>query len=291
MQEDTRVQAHRLEEVQILDAAKPWENVRLRGVDVKRGEVICEAGELLTAGKLALLAATGVPTVAVGHQPRVALLATGSELLSPGDLLSAGKVFESNRTMLAALVDKAGGAVESLPIVRDSMEETRNALELAFARADFVVTSGGVSVGELDFVKSAFTQLGGELDLWQVAMRPGKPFVFGRLGKKLLFGLPGNPVSAFVTFLLLVRPAMCRWQGAGEVLLPRFRATLAESLSNQGDRRHFVRVKLDANGGVRATGLQQSHALKSLATATGLVDVPPGSTLPSGTLVQVLRWD
>jgi molybdopterin molybdotransferase len=146
-------------------------------------------------------------------------------------------------------------------------------------------------VGELDFVKPAFTELGGALDFWQVAMRPGKPFVFGRRGEKFLFGLPGNPVSAFVTFLLLVRPALRRWQGATAVLLPGLTATLGEPLANPGDRRHFVRVTLDASGLVRAAGLQQSHAMKSLAAADGLVDLAPGAVLAAGSMVRVLRWD
>ena len=291
MQEDTQSQPHHPNEVQILDAAKPWENVRLRGGDVKRGETICAAGEMLGAGKLALLAAAGTQTVQVGQRPRVALLATGSELREPGATLAPGQIYESNRVMLAALTRSAGGVPEVLPVVPDTLEDTRRALELAFARADVVVTSGGVSVGELDFVKQAFTDLGGETDFWRVAMRPGKPFVFGRLGNKCLFGLPGNPVSAFVTFLLLVRPAMRRWQGANKVFLPTFPGTLAAPMGNPAERRHFVRVAVDDQGGVTAAGLQLSHALKSLAAAEGLVDLAPKAALPKGTRVRVLRWD
>jgi len=291
MQEDTAPLPNHAAAVQIVDSAKPWENVRLRGVDVKCGESICGAGTELTAGKLALLAATGVQSVAVGGRPRVALLATGSELREAGAGLAPGQIYESNRTTLAALVDSAGGVAEIFPIVPDKPDDTRRALELAFARADCVVTSGGVSVGELDFVKQVFADLGGTLGFWQVAMRPGKPFVFGQWQDKFLFGLPGNPVSAFVTFLLLVRPAIRRWQGAQEVFLPRTIGRLAEPLANNGDRRHFVRVTMNIQGDVRPAGLQQSHALKSLAAATALVDLPAGATLPEGTFVPVLRWD
>jgi len=291
MQEDTATLPDRPAEVQILDAAKPWENVRLRGVDVKGGETICTAGEVLTAGRLALLAATGTELVQVGCRPRVALLATGSELCEPGSRLAAGQIYESNRLTLAALTRRAGGLPEVFPIIRDNFDDTCRALEQAFARADFVVTSGGVSVGELDFVKQAFTNLGGELGFWKVAMRPGKPFVFGRLGRKYLFGLPGNPVSAFVTFLLLVRPAIRRWQGAGDVHLPAFPAALGESLANPGNRRHFIRETLGESGQVRPAGLQQSHAMKSLAAGDGLIDLPAGAVFAAGSIVSVLHWD
>src|SRR5439155_4470186 len=138
-------------------------------------------------------------------------------------------------------------------------------LEVALSECDAVVTSGGVSVGEMDFVKTAFEQLGGELQFWKVAIRPGKPFVFGRCQGKFLFGLPGNPVSAFVTFLLLVRPALLRWQGATDVSLPKSRGILAEPLANAGGRRHFMRVSVDDLGNVRSAGTQASHIFHSLA--------------------------
>jgi len=159
----------------------------------------------------------------------------------------------------------------------------------AFADCDAVVTTGGVSVGELDFVKSAFEQLGGALEFWKVSIRPGKPFVFGRLKEKFLFGLPGNPVSAVVTFLLLVRPALLRWQGAECVELPSHPGTLSKPLANPGDRRHFMRVVTDEQGAVRPAAGQASHLLGSLAVANGLVDVPPRTILTAGKVVKVLR--
>jgi molybdopterin molybdotransferase len=146
-----------------------------------------------------------------------------------------------------------------------------------------------VSVGELDFVKAALEAIGGSLQFWRVAIKPGRPFVLGRWREKLLFGLPGNPVSAFVTFLLLVRPALLRWQGANEVALPAHPGVLGEPLANPGSRRHFVRVKVDAAGIVRSAGLQASHIMSSLAEGNGLVDIPPGTTLAAGTAVRILR--
>jgi molybdopterin molybdotransferase len=177
------------------------------------------------------------------------------------------------------------------PLVPDTADATRRALATAFEECDVVVTSGGVSVGELDFIKSAFTELGGELQFWKVAIRPGRPFVFGQWRGKFLFGLPGNPVSAFVTFLLLVRPALRRWQGATDVHLPRQMGILAEPLANPGDRRHFLRVRIDTAGQVRSAGAQASHILNSLAAANGLLDLPPQSSLPAGAAVQVLNWE
>jgi len=143
----------------------------------------------------------------------------------------------------------------------------------------------------MDFMKRAFEEVGGELQFWKVAIRPGRPFGFGRCGEKLLFALPGNPVSAVVTCLLLVRPALLRWQGATDVSLPAHPGVLAESLANAGERRHFVRVKIDATGRIRSAGLQASHILSSLASANGLVDVPAHTTLAAGTVVPALCWE
>ena len=154
-----------------------------------------------------------------------------------------------------------------------------------------MVTSGGVSVGEYDFVKAAFEQLGGELAFWKISIRPGKPFLFGRAEKKFLFGLPGNPVSALVTFLLLVRPALAAMQGATDLNPPKSKGELSEPLANPGDRRHFIRVVVDDAHSVRSAGTQASHSLSSLAKANGLVDVPPRTRLPAGSAVTVLRWD
>ncbi len=291
MQEDTRTDPQALGEVAFLDAAKPWENVRFAGEDVKAGITVASAGERLSTGRASLLAALGISTVAVGRQPLVSLLATGSELREAGQPLAPGQIYESNRLGLGAFAALAGGRPQRFPLVSDTLAGTRAALAEAFAQCDVVVTSGGVSVGEFDFVKDAFTSLGGELDFWKVAIRPGKPFVFGQLGEKFLFGVPGNPVSALVTFFLLVRPALLRWQGARDLSPPTHPGILAEPLLNRGDRRHFIRVTVDPTGSVRPSGVQASHFLSSLADAHGLVDVPPATTLAAGQPVRVLRWD
>jgi len=291
MQEDTRIEPDEPEQNLILDVAQPGENVRLQGGDIKQGARLAEGGQILTAGHISLLAAAGKAEVNVGRRPVVGLLATGSELREAGQRLGPGQIYESNRLGLAALLGRTGGIPKIFPLVADAPEAVRGALETALSQCDAVLTSGGVSVGEMDFVKSAFEAAGGELQFWRVAMKPGRPFVFGRYREKFLFGLPGNPVSALVTYVLLARPALLRWQGAVDVSLPRHPGVLSEPLANPGQRRHFMRVRVDGSGKVFSAGLQASHALSSLAAANGLVDVPPETHLPAGTAVQVMRWD
>jgi molybdopterin molybdotransferase len=284
MQEDTRLEG---DTVAILDGVKPGENVRRQGEDVLPGMVLAQSGTEISAGLIGLLGAVGKAQVRVGRQPVVGLIATGSELREAGQSLHPGQIYESNRSMLVPLVTQAGGLAKVYPIVADTLPATATALEVAFRECDFVLTSGGVSVGEMDFVKAAFTALGGKLEFWRVAIRPGKPFVFGTLGAKFLCGLPGNPVSAFVTFLLLVRPALRRWQGAAETDLLQLPGVLGETFTNPGERRHFVRVRVDARGKIFSAGKQASHALSSLAAAQGLLDLPPGAVMPQGSPA---RW-
>jgi molybdopterin molybdotransferase len=291
MQEDTRVPPDAPDEVLVQDTVKPWENVRLVGEDVRAGAVLAEAGARLNPMNLSLFAATGFSSVRAGRRPIVGIIATGSELREPGGSITPGQIYESNRVGVAALVRRAGGISKIFPLVPDALAATKLALTEAFDKCDTVVTSGGVSVGEMDFIKQAFEQAAGVLEFWKVAIKPGRPFVFGSCRSKLLFGLPGNPVSALVTFLLLVRPALLRWQGASNVGLPRYPAVLAEPLSNPGARRHFIRVKVDENDKVWSAGVQASHILSASSAASGLVDLPPDGALAEGSTVQILRWD
>ena len=249
------------------------------------------AGEQITAGRLSVLASVGITDVCVARAPKIGLLATGNELTEPGTPLNPGSIYESNRTTLAALCQNCGAEPRIFPIVADTKEATIDALKAAFTECDAVITTGGVSVGELDFVKNAFEALGGKLSFWRVNIKPGKPFVFGELGNQLLFGLPGNPVSAFVTFLLLVRPALLRMQRAKDVGLKCATGILAEPLANEGDRPHFMRVAVNDEGEVRSAGFQASHIVSGLANANGIVEVSPRSVLPAGTKCKVLRWD
>jgi molybdopterin molybdotransferase len=290
MQEDVKGAEGQPAGVIFSEKVKPWENVRLRGEDIREKTLLAGAGEELTAQRLSLLAGAGIAAVQIGRRPRIGLLATGDELREAGSGLAPGTIYESNRAGLSALARQAGAVPVVYPLLADDLVLTKRALQTAFQECDVVATSGGVSVGEMDWVKPAFTGMGGQLDFWQVAIKPGRPFAFGRHGGKLLFGLPGNPVSALVTFYLLARPALLRLQGARELRPPMSWGTLAEPLGNRGERRHFVRVMLDADGRVKSAGSQASHIMSSMACANGLVDVPPGTTWPAGTLVAVLRW-
>jgi molybdopterin molybdotransferase len=291
MQEEVKVSVAQHDHVLFVENAKAWENVRFRGEDLKRGSLVARSGECLTVGRIAVLAALGWKEINVGRQPVVGLMATGSELQQAGLPLGPGQIYESNCASLSALVTLAGGKAKSSPLVKDDLEATELCLAEALAECDVVITSGGVSVGDFDFVKAALERLGGELIFWKVAVKPGRPFVLGQCKKKLVFGLPGNPVSALVTFLLLVRPALLRLQGAASPFLTAYPGVLAEAFVNRGERRHFMRVKIDGAGNVRSAGTQASHILSSLAEANGLVDVPPGKTLPMGETVSVLRWE
>jgi molybdopterin molybdotransferase len=289
MQEDT-IDADP-DHIQVLEPVKPYENVRLKGEDVRKGDTVLREGTTITPAFVGLLGSLGVAEISVFKRLKVGLIATGSELLEPGAPPSDGKVFESNRAMLASFIERIGAEANIYPIVRDDLATTQAAFEKAFSENNVVVTSGGVSVGEFDYVKQAFEAIGGTQNLWKVNIKPGKPFVFGRKGDKFLFGLPGNPVSALVTFVLLARPALLRMQGAINVDLPSHMAVLAEQLTNRGDRRHFIRVCVESSGNVRLSGTQASHMLSSLAAANGLVDVPAGKTLEAGANVQVWRLD
>ena len=270
---------------------KPLENIRLRGEDLRVGSVLGQVGQLVTAPLVGLLSAGGVPHVSVGKRPCVALLATGNELREPGTILNPGEIYESNRAMLAECVRAMGGTPQILPLVPDDLEATKKSLCEALSGADAVITSGGVSVGEFDFVKTAIEELGGTLEFWRVAIKPGKPFVLGKCQGKWVFGLPGNPVSAFVTFLLLVRPALLRMQGARACFLPRVHGVMTERVRNAGNRRHFVRAHLSVEGKVSIAGPQASHMLGNLGQANGLVDVPPEGTIEKGQEVSVHLWD
>ncbi len=287
MQEDVTV---REGSVSFHEPVKPLENVRLCGEDVRRGALLLGGGERLTAAGIGVLAATGQTHVTVHRRARVALLATGNELVEAGRTLALGEIYESNRSMISALLTQVGAEIQVHPIVRDEKGATVAALSSAFEWADLVISSGGVSVGEYDFVREAFGAIGGAIDLWQIAMRPGKPFTFGRIGGKFLFGLPGNPVSAFVTFLVLVRPALLKMHGAGNSVNVLFPGELMDPIMNGGDRRHYVRVRWE-NGQVYLAGPQKSHLIGALVRANALLDVPPREHWLAGRKVKVVLWE
>jgi molybdopterin molybdotransferase len=271
--------------------AVPGQHVRRAGEDLRAGSVVLRAGTALDAGALSVAVGAGAGTLSCARRPRVAILCTGDELRPPGSPLGPGQIHNSNAVMLAALAAREGATVVSAQTVRDAREETEAALAGALEEADVVVLSGGVSVGPHDHVKAALEALGVTQRLWRVDLQPGKPTWFGVRGRLLVFGLPGNPVSSFVTFVLFARPALRALQGA-EPLPPREQALLTQDVPRRG-RTQAARVRLDAaDGTLRATptGAQGSHVTASLATADALAFVEAGDGVAAaGTPVPVER--
>jgi len=262
------------------------ENIWVRGGDLCEGQKVASAGSVLRGPQLAAIGSQGLSELPVFRRPRVAILATGSELRSQGKAISAGEIYETNRIMLADLVAGSGTDGQIFDIVPDTEEAHLTSFELARA-CDVIVVAGGVSVGEKDFVKPALQKLGAKLDLWRVAVKPGKPFMFGRLGRTLVFGLPGNPVSAFVTFLLFARPALWKLGGRSSLELPHARARLAEDLVNRGDRPHYLRG-VYKEGVFKPVGRQESHALFALSQANALCRLEPDQIIAADSLVDVI---
>lgn len=265
--------------VTITTAPAPRANVRYAGEDIADGASIVQSGARLGPADLGVLASVGHPAVSVFRRPRVTILSTGAELVEVDVPPGPGQVVNSNAYSLAAAVLDAGGVPTVLPIVPDRREDIRAALAKA-ARADVVLSSGGVSVGDFDFVKDELDQLGVTRRFWKVAQKPGKPLTFGRRNRTLFFGLPGNPVSALVCFLVYVRPTLRRLGGHTRVHLPVIEATLTRDLKTVPSLTEFVRVQVAADAtGWTATPLvqQSSGVLSSMSAGAGLLIAPPGT--------------
>jgi len=283
-----------LGQVRIRGALTPGLHIRRRGEDLRVGQTVLSAGSRLNAASLGLAATAGAASLTVAARPRVALFSTGDELVLPGQPLGPGQIYNSNRTTLHALLLAMGCEVRDLGIVPDTLDATRAALRDAAKDADLILSSGGVSVGEEDHLKPALEREG-RLDLWQIAIKPGKPLAFGEVtsvgGRTWFMGLPGNPVSSFVTFLLFVRPVLLRMQGATQ-LAPRGFHLPAEFTWTKADkRREFLRAKLSDAGGLQLFGNQSSGVMSSAAWADGLIDLPPGSTVEPGQLLRFLSFN
>lgn len=277
--------------VEIRHAPKRGDNVRLAGEDLRRGEVVVSAGTLLRAAEVGVLASAGQSLVRVLRRPRVAVLSTGDELVEVDEVPGPGKIRDANRFSLAAAVRAAGGEPVVLGIARDNADALRRALRSA-AEEDVIVTSGGVSVGDYDFVKVVMRELG-SMTFWSISMRPGKPVAFGEILGTPIFGLPGNPVSALLTFELFVRPALLRLQGRTRLQRPRVGARLLEDVPKPPHLRFFGRASHDAAAGtVRVTGPQGSGILRSMALANCLIDLPIGpDVVTAGSEVTVILTD
>lgn len=273
---------------------KPGENVRRAGEDIAIGDILFSAGYRLRARDIGLLASVGIDCVAVTTPLRVGLLCTGDELLEPGDAPQAGKIYNSNRYLLSALLHDLGCEVIDAGIVQDDLTATESALQKLSTTADVVISTGGVSVGDADYVKQAVLAQG-KLDVWKIAVKPGKPLAFGHLdnvnhvGKTPFFGLPGNPVSAFVTFLLFVRPFLQTLQGAAVQDLKRVPARAGFAWPRAGKREEYLRVRLQQEGDVliaHALPNQGSGVLSSVCQADALLRVPVGATWMTGDAVE-----
>ncbi len=280
------------ESVLIRAAVGVGNGVRQVGEDVRQGDIVLKAGRRLRAADVGILAGLGVAHVPVVRRPVVAVLSTGDELLPPHMPLMGGKIHDMNSVALCALVQAVGGAARFMGIAADSVETVYSRLEAA-ADADMIVSTAGVSVGTLDVVKEAVTRRG-TLSLWRVNLRPGKPLAFGDFGGVPFFGLPGNPVSALVTFDIFVRPALLKLLGVPTDATPQAMAEVGEVMHSDG-RRTYARVKLTRQAErliAFSTGTQSSGAISSLVNADGLLIIPEGMTeVPIGTRLPVRLFD
>lgn len=290
LQEDTE---HDERQVKILQLPKAGQNIRLCGHDIKQGDAILEKGHKLLAQDIGLLASIGISTVKVYRPLRVAILNTGDELIAPGQTLSPGQIYESNSFTLDALLKNLGMQTQKLGIVKDDLAATQQALLKAAEESDCIISSGGVSVGDADFVKAAVENLG-ELSLWKLAIKPGKPFSYGQIGKTPFFGLPGNPVAVFVTFLMLVKPYLLKMQGAQNISPQKYHLPAGFEVSEAGSRQEYIRVRMNQ----RQQGQQElipflnqgSSVMTSTSWASGLAIIPVNTKVKKGDLLEFLPY-
>ena len=298
MQEDCQAVAlvegaAELPQVQINAWPLTGQNIRRAGEDVARGDVVLSRGQRLGPAELGLAASIGMASLSVARRPRVALFSTGDELVMPGTVapqdMPPGAIYNSNRFFLRSLLRRMGCVVSDLGIVPDQREATVQALREAALSHDVILTSGGVSVGEEDHIKPAVQSLG-TLDLWQIAIKPGKPFAHGRIGDAHFLGLPGNPVSSFVTFLVLVRPFLLQLQGARSVAIQTVAARADFAWAKPDKRREFLRARRNAQGGLDLFANQSSGVLTSAVWGDGLIDNPPDCTVAPGDTVRFVPF-
>ena len=278
--------------VRVLAVPQPGQWVRRRGEDVRSGDVVLARGSRLTVASLGLAATVGAARLTVARRPRVALLSTGDELVMPGEPLPPGAIYNANRDTLRSAIQALGAQCTDLGIVPDRLQATRDVLRAGAVGHDLIVTSGGVSVGEEEHLRPA-AQAEGALTLWQIAIKPGKPFAFGQVRRPdgtaaHLVGLPGNPVASVLTFLLLVRPLLLALQGATALAPRRVEQRADFDWSRPDARREFLRVRHNAMGGLDLYPNQGSGVMSSLAWADGVVDNPPGQPIHRGDRVQFL---
>jgi molybdopterin molybdotransferase len=285
MQEDVTRQN---DEIVVNAGVERGEFIRRRGCDLTEGQKILSQGERIGLTTIALLASQGLTEVRIGGEVTAAIVSTGDELVMPGNQLDRGQIYDSNSILLQALLERSGASVTSVERCSDQREPLSKALQRGIENHVLVIT-GGVSVGEHDLVQDTLLSLGAKIDIWRVAIKPGKPFLFGKVRGCAVFGLPGNPVSAFVTFLQFVRPAILKMMGAGNVSPSRVPAKLALDITNEGDRPHYIRGRIE-NETFLPIGRQESHALFGLSRSNALLRVGVGESLRAGQIVNVQTW-
>jgi molybdopterin molybdotransferase len=281
------------EGITLKDVSKRGSHVRKRGGDVGADEHVFTTGTLIRPQEVGMLASFGKTKASVYRKPVVAILATGDELVEPGGERLPGKIINSNSLSVAAQVLEAGGTPVMLGIARDDRVVTR-AMLIKSLTADVIITSGGVSVGDHDFVKEVIEEMGGELKFWKINMKPGKPLAFAVVADKPLFALPGNPVAAMVGFEMFVRPALLAMMGHTRIIRPLVRAIVTEPIRNQGDRPHLIRALVELKNGkyhLKTTGDQGSARLSSLTLGNALVLVPARAAVNSGDEVDASLLD
>lgn len=279
--------------VEILEPVEPGNNIRPAGEDIQRGQVVLQRGTAIGPWEIGVLATVGIASVPVIRQPRIAILATGDEIIEVDQALQPGKIRNSNSYLIEAAARQAGAFPTRLGVARDTVESLREKFSEAVTY-DLILTSGGVSVGDFDLVKDIMAEQG-QINFWRINMRPGKPVAFGRIGGVPLLGLPGNPVSTAVTFELFGRPVIRKLLGHSQLLRPQVEVVVDNAIDDKGTRRHYVRAHVTRRGEqffARTTGNQGSHITTSLLNANALVIVPEGGkTLAAGETAQALLLD
>ena len=277
------------ESVVIRQTPQRGANIRRAGEDIRNGAQVLAAGMCISPQAMGLAASVGIAALPVFRRLRVALFSTGSELAMPGEPLKPGGIYNSNRFQLLGLLQQADCEVTDLGIVEDTLAATRAALRRAAQGHDLILTSGGVSVGEEDHVRPA-VQAEGSLDLWKIAIKPGKPLAWGQVGDAAFIGLPGNPVACFVTFLMLVRPYLLKCQGRSQTQPRSLPLAAGFDWPKADKRREFLRARIDDDGVARIYSNQGSGVLTSTHWAEGLIDNPPGQVIRTGDIVRFLPF-
>jgi molybdopterin molybdotransferase len=275
--------------IRLRQPVAPGQNIRPKAGDLHRGQVILQKGRRLSAADIGLCASVGLAEVSVMRRLRVAVFSSGDELRQPGESLSFGQIYDSNRRMILALVQGAGCTPIDMGCLPDQFAMTRDRLQQAASQCDALLTCGGVSVGEEDHIKSAISALG-TLDLWKVAIKPGKPFAFGRVGEAVFMGMPGNPVAAWVTFCLLIRPALLTLAGARVSPPIGSRRPAAFDWPQPDSRLEYLRGWLDAQGAAHIHERQNSSVLSSVTESAGLVEIPASTPVRAGESVRFIPY-